>query len=113
MAPYPVVYLAAVHSQHSSGPAIATFGQNRSSIGTNSPLRGTTPSYERGVTVALTSDECKAVVRGWIWTYWGRPLSVDEQKTYSEMIPAKGLDATLAAITDHANHAAFQKRRGW
>lgn len=63
--------------------------------------------------MALSDDERNAVVRGWVWTYWGRPPTGAEQKQFADIILAKGLDLALAAVTDHPDHAKFRAKRGW
>lgn len=61
----------------------------------------------------LSPDERNAIVRGWVWTYWGQPPTAQEQKTYADLIQSKGLDLALAAVTDHPNHAKFRAKRGF
>ena len=62
---------------------------------------------------SLSLDERNAIVRGWFWLYLGRPPSGKEQADRAAQIADKGLDLTLAAITDSPEHAAFRKKRGW
>ena len=63
--------------------------------------------------MALTQDERNALVRRWFWEYLGRAPSVQEQAMRAQQIVDKGLDLTLAAITDSEEHDRFRKKRGW
>jgi hypothetical protein len=62
--------------------------------------------------MALSLDERNATIRKWFWDYLGRPPSAQEQAMRAQQIVDKGLDLTLAAITDSPEAAAYRKRRG-
>lgn len=63
--------------------------------------------------MALDVTEQKAYVRDKCWTYWGRVLTVDEQRFLVAIYDKQGADACLAAITDNPEHAKFRAKRGW